>query len=264
VCGTRAVKPEGEVDRRCPNASCPAQVEQRLRHFARRDTMDIEGLGDVLVHQLVEKGMVRDFADLYRLAGRRDELVALERMAEKSADNLLGQIEASRGRELRRLLYGLGIRFVGERAAMLLARHFRSLDAIAGAPVEEMESIYEIGPVVARSVREWFDREENRRLVARLQEAGVSTAEAAAAPMAQTLKGQQFVLTGALERMTRDEAKAAIEARGGRVTSSVSKKTTAVIVGRDPGAKAAKAAELGVRLVTEEDLAALLDGGGAE
>jgi DNA ligase (NAD+) len=265
VCGTRAVKPEGEVDRRCPNASCPAQVEQRLRHFARRDTMDIEGLGDVLVHQLVEKGMVRDFADLYHLAGRRDELVALERMAEKSADNLLGQIEASRGRELRRLLYGLGIRFVGERAAMLLARHFRSLDAIAGAPVEEMESIYEIGPVVARSVREWFDREENRRLIARLQEAGVSTAEAsAAAPIEQTLKGQQFVLTGALERMTRDEAKAAIEARGGRVTSSVSKKTTAVIVGRDPGAKAAKAAELGVRLVTEEALAALLAGGGAE
>jgi len=227
--------------------------------------MNIEGMGESLIDQLVDQEIVRDFADLYHLAGRRDELVALERMAEKSADNLLGQIEASRGRELRRLLYGLGIRFVGERAAMLLARHFRSLEAIAGAPVEEMESIYEIGPVVARSVREWFDREENRRLIARLQEAGVSTAEAsAAAPLEQTLKGQQFVLTGALERMTRDEAKAAIEARGGRVTSSVSKKTTAVIVGRDPGAKAAKAAELGVRLVTEEDLAALLAGGGAE
>jgi DNA ligase (NAD+) len=261
VCGTPAVKPEGEVDRRCPNASCPVQIEQRLRHYARRDTMDIEGLGDVLVHQLVEKGLVRDFADLYGLRERRDELIALERMAEKSADNLLAQIEASKTRELRRLLYGLGIRFVGDRAAALLARHFGRVDALATAPVEEMEAIYEIGPVVARSVRDWFDREENRRLVARLKEAGVRTEEASAAsPAAQTLKGQQFVLTGALERMTRDEAKAAIEARGGRVTSSVSKKTTAVVVGKDPGSKADRAAELGVRLLTEEELAGLLAG----
>jgi DNA ligase (NAD+) len=259
VCGAQAVKPEGGVDRRCPNASCPAQVEQRLRHYARRDTMDIEGLGDVLVHQLVEKGLVRDFADLYRLT--LDDLVGLERMAEKSGQNLLAQIEASKGRELRRLLYGLGIRFVGERAAMLLARHFGRIEALAAAPVEEMEVIYEIGPVVARSVRDWFDHEENQRLVARLQEAGVRTEEAgAASPTAQTLKGQQFVLTGALERMTRDEAKGAIEARGGRVTSSVSKKTTAVVVGKDPGSKAEKAAELGVRLLTEDELAALLAG----
>ena len=260
VCGAEAVKPEGEVDRRCPNASCPAQVEQRLRHFARRDTMDIEGLGDVLVHQLVEKGLVKDFADLYRLT--LEDLVGLERMAEKSGQNLLAQIEASKSRELRRLLYGLGIRFVGERAAMLLARHFRRIDAIAEAPVEEMESIYEIGPVVARSVREWFDREENRGLLARLKESGVRTEEpTTTAPAEQTLKGQQFVITGALERMTRDEAKAAIEARGGRVTSSVSKKTTAVVVGKDPGSKADKAAELGVRRLTEEELATLLGGG---
>jgi len=260
VCGAQAVKPEGEVDRRCPNASCPAQIEQRLRHYARRDTMDIEGLGDVLVHHLVEKGLVKDFADLYRLT--LEDLVGLERMAEKSGQNLLAQIEASKSRELRRLLYGLGIRFVGERAAMLLARHFRRVDAIAEAPVEEMESIYEIGPVVARSVREWFDREENQRLVARLKESGVRTEEqTTAAPAEQTLKGQQFVLTGVLERMTRDEAKAAIEARGGRVTSSVSKKTTAVVVGKDPGSKADKAAELGVRRLTEEELATLLGGG---
>ena len=260
VCGAEAVKAEGEVDRRCPNASCPAQVEQRLRHFARRDTMDIEGLGDVLVHQLVEKGLVKDFADLYRLT--LEDLVGLERMAEKSGQNLLAQIEASKSRELRRLLYGLGIRFVGERAAMLLARHFRRIDAIAEASVEEMESIYEIGPVVARSVREWFDREENRGLLARLKESGVRTEEpTTTAPAEQTLKGQQFVITGALERMTRDEAKAAIEARGGRVTSSVSKKTTAVVVGKDPGSKADKAAELGVRRLTEEELATLLGGG---
>ena len=259
VCQTLAVKPEGEVDRRCPNASCPAQIEQRLRHYAGRHAMDIEGLGDVLVHQLAEKGLVRDFADLYRLT--LDDLVGLERMAEKSGQNLLAQIEVSKSRELRRLLFGLGIRFVGERAAVLLARHFGSVNALAAAPVEEIEAIYEIGPVVARSVRDWLDHDENQRLVARLQEAGVRTEEAgAASPTAQTMKGQQFVLTGALERMTRDEAKAAIEARGGRVTSSVSKKTTAVVVGKDPGSKAEKAAELGVSRLTEDELIARLNG----
>jgi DNA ligase (NAD+) len=256
-CGTLAVKPEGEVDRRCPNASCPVQIEQRLRHYARRDTMDIEGLGDVLVHQLVEKGMVKDFADLYRLT--LDDLVGLERMAEKSGQNLLAQIDASKNRELRRLIYGLGIRFVGERAAMLLARHFRRLDALAGAPVEEMESIYEIGPVVARSVRDWFDREKNQQLVERLEKAGVRVAEdGTAAPVAQILKGKQFVLTGALESMTRDAVKAEIEARGGRVTSSVSKKTSAIVVGREPGSNAAKAKALGVRELTEDRLKAML------
>jgi len=256
-CGTLAVKPEGEVDRRCPNASCPVQIEQRLRHYARRDTMDIEGLGDVLVHQLVEKGMVKDFADLYRLT--LDDLVGLERMAEKSGQNLLAQIEASKNRELRRLIYGLGIRFVGERAAMLLARHFRRLDALAGAPVEEMESIYEIGPVVARSVRDWFDREKNQQLVERLEKAGVRVAEDSnASPVAQVLKGKQFVLTGALESMTRDAVKAEIEARGGRVTSSVSKKTSAIVVGREPGSNAAKAKALGVRELTEDRLKAML------
>jgi DNA ligase (NAD+) len=222
--------------------------------------MDIEGLGDVLVHQLVEKEMVRDFADLYALT--LEDLTRLERMAEKSGHNLLAQIEASKQRELRRLLYGLGIRFVGERAALLLARRFGSLRALAGASVEEMESIYEIGPVVARSVRDWFDREENRRLVERLEERGVRTEEASsAAPMPQTLAGQQFVLTGTLETMTRDQAKSEIEARGGRVTSAVSKKTTAVVVGKDPGSKAAKAAELGVTVLTEEEFAQRLVGG---
>jgi DNA ligase (NAD+) len=260
VCQTLAVKPEGEVDRRCPNASCPAQIEQRLRHYAGRHAMDIEGLGDVLVHQLAEKGLVRDFADLYRLT--LDDLVGLERMAEKSGQNLLAEIEASKSRELRRLLFGLGIRFVGERAAMLLARHFGSVDALAAAPVEEIEAIYEIGPVVARSVRDWLDQEENRGLVRRLKEAGVRTEQAGATSATeQTLKGHQYVLTGTLEKMTRDQAKTEIESRGGRVTSSVSKKTTAVIVGKDPGSKADKARELGVRIVTEDDLPALLAGG---
>jgi len=258
VCGTKAVKPEGEVDRRCPNASCPAQIEQRLRHFAARQAMDIEGLGDVLVRQLVEVGLVRDFADLYHLEDRRDDLIALERMAEKSADNLLAQIEKSRTRELRRLIFGLGIRFVGERAAMLLARHFRSLAKLAEAPVEEIDALYEIGPAVAASVHAWFRDPSNRKLVERLREAGVRTEEEASSADSSALQGMQFVLTGTLESMSRDEARAAIEARGGRVTSSVSKKTSVVVVGKDAGGKSHKAQELGVRTVDEKGFRELL------
>jgi DNA ligase (NAD+) len=261
VCHTPVVKPEGEVDRRCPNLSCPAQVEERLKHFARREAMDIEGLGDVLVRQLLETGLVRDFADLYFLKDRRDDVVALERMADKSADNLLAGIEASKDRELRRLLNGLAIRLVGDRAAALLARHFGSLDAIAAASAEEIEQIYEIGPKVARSVVDWFADDGNRRLVRRLQEAGVRTAETAHAERSDALAGKQFVLTGTLEGMTRDQAKAAIEARGGRVTSSVSKKTSYVVAGRDAGSKRDKAAELGVEILDEAGFARLLAGG---
>ncbi|HSB62195.1 MAG TPA: NAD-dependent DNA ligase LigA, partial [Vicinamibacteria bacterium] len=262
ACGTRVVKPEGEVDRRCPNASCPAQIEERLKHFSRRQAMDIEGLGDVLVRRLVEEGLVKDFADLFRLRERRAELVGLERMADKSVDNLLEQIEASKARELRRLLFGLGIRFVGERAALLLARHFRSLDRLAAAPVEEIDALYEIGPAVAASVHGWFREPANLRLVARLREAGVRTeevGEAAAGSLA--FQGMQFVLTGTLEGMSRDEARAAIEARGGRVTASVSKKTSVVVVGRDAGSKHDRAKELGVKIVDEAGLRALLGQG---
>jgi DNA ligase (NAD+) len=258
VCGEPVVRLEGEVDRRCPNVSCPAQIEERLKHFARRTALDIEGLGDSLVAQLVGQGMVRDFADLYHL--EKDPLAALDRMADKSARNLLEQIQRSRQRELRHLLFGLGIRHVGERAAQILARQFRSLDALAAASVEEMEAVHEIGPIVAQSVHDWFRDPANRRLVERLEEAGLRTAEEGAAPVSPVLQGQQFVLTGALDSMTREEARAAIEERGGRVTSSVSKKTSAVIVGRDPGSKADKAKELGIRIVDEEGLQALLAG----
>jgi DNA ligase (NAD+) len=252
VCGSAAVKAEGEVDRRCPNASCPAQMEERLKHYARRQAMDIEGLGDALVRQLGEKGLVRDFADLYAL--RLEDVVGLERMAQKSGQNLLDQIAASKGREVRRLLFGLGIRFVGERAAMLLARHFRGLEALGNASVEEIDALYEIGPTVAHSVYDWFHDDSNRRLLERLGGAGVRLAEEGSAPASVAFQGMQFVLTGSLEGMTRDEAKAAIEERGGRVTSSVSKKTAFVVVGADPGSKYAKAQELGVPCITEAEL----------
>jgi DNA ligase (NAD+) len=221
--------------------------------------MDIEGLGDALVHQLVEKGLVRDIADLYHLKERREELIGLERMAEKSADNLLAAIDASRSRELRRLLFGLGIRFVGERAAQLLARHFRSLEALAAASLEEIDAIYEIGPAVAESLRAWFAQDANRLLIERLATAGVRLEDAEPAGGSTAFQGMQFVLTGGLERMSRDEAKAAIEARGGRVTSSVSKKTSVVVVGRDPGSKYDKARELGVRCVQEEEFRGMLE-----
>jgi DNA ligase (NAD+) len=263
VCGTEAIKPEGEVDRRCPNPSCPAQVEESLKHFAGRHALDIDGLGDVIVRELLARGLVKDFADLYGLTF--DDLKPIFAPKAKKDESLgaralLAGIEASKQRELRRLLFGLGIRFVGERAAMLLARHFRSLEALGSATVEEIDDLYEIGPAVAQSVHDWFAQESNRRLVVRLREAGVRTEEAGAAHAASSaFSGQQFVVTGSLETMTREQAKAAIEARGGRVTSSVSKKTSYVVVGKDPGSKHEKALALGVECLAEEAFAKLLD-----
>jgi DNA ligase (NAD+) len=261
VCGAPAVKPEGEVDRRCPNASCPAQLEERLKHFAGRKAMDIEGLGDAIVRQLVEKGMVGDFADLYGLS--LDELGPLLAPKSKTKDwlgarNLLEGIDKSRSRELRSLLFGLGIRFVGERAATLLARHFRSLVALGEASVEEIQAIHEIGPVVAESVHAWLRDPANQRLVKRLEDAGLRFDEGEAAPGSLSFQGMQLVLTGTLDSMTRDEAKAAIEARGGRVTSSVSKKTSYVVAGKEAGSKLDKAKELGVPTLDEAGFRALL------
>ena len=208
---------------------------------------------------IASPGLVRDFADLYQLKDRRDELIALERMAEKSADNLLAGIEASKERELQRLLFGLGIRFVGERAAQLLARHFRSLEALAGGSEDEIDALYEIGPTVASSVRSWFDDEANRSLVERLQTAGLRTRETASGEeVPAVFKGMQIVLTGGLESMTREAAKSAIEARGGRVTSSVSKKTSLLVAGNDAGSKYDKAKELGVKCVDEAEFLKIL------
>jgi DNA ligase (NAD+) len=263
VCGKPVVKAEGEVDRRCPNPSCPAQVEQSISHFAGRTAMDIEGLGDVIVHELLARGLVKDVADLYRL--RFEDLkpvFAPKAKKEESlgATALLAGIEASKTRELRRLLFALGIRLVGDRAAALLARHFGSLDRIAAATAEEIEQIYEIGPKVAHSVVDWFAAEGNRDLVRRLEEAGVRTEEAPEAGRSDAFSGMQFVLTGSMEKMTRDEAKAAIESRGGRVTSSVSKKTSYVVYGKDPGSKLDKAKELGVETRDEQGFLDLLAG----
>ncbi|HET8647882.1 MAG TPA: helix-hairpin-helix domain-containing protein, partial [Vicinamibacteria bacterium] len=203
-----------------------------------------------------------DFADLYALKDRRQDLMGLERMADKSVDNLLKGIEASKERELHRLLFGLGIRMVGERAAQLLARRFRTLDGLRAATVEEIDEIYEIGPAVAQSVHDWLAQEANRSLLDRLAAAGVRMDEPAAPERVvdAAFAGKQFVLTGTLQGLTRDQAKAAIEARGGRVTGSVSKKTAYVVVGAEAGSKADKARELGVAELDEAAFLALLGG----
>jgi DNA ligase (NAD+) len=258
VCGGVVSRPEGEVVARCVAADCAAQLKARLLHFASRRAMRIEGLGDALAEQFVQTRLVRDVADLYALT--LEQVVGLERMAEKSASNLLEQIGASKTRDLPQLVFGLGIRHVGERTAAILARHFRTLERLGAATVEELDEIPEIGLTVAESVHDWCADEGNRVLCERLRAAGVRTELAAGAEELtdEAFAGKQFVLTGRLETMTRDEARAAIEARGGRVTSSVSKKTDYVIAGVEAGSKLDKARELGLHVLDEESFKAML------
>ena len=277
ACQTTLVKTAGEVVTRCPNPNCSAKQREGLLHFSQRRAMRIEGLGDALVVQLTsprlnrdrkgellfdESGgqiimppLVRDAADLYLLAEKRDELIALERMGVKSADNLLAQIEESKRAGLARLLYGLGLRHVGERTAMILANHYGSMDRLAAASEKELAEIYEIGGVVAASVASWFGEQRNQELLARLAQVGVEmTAVRAGAPVERVFEGKQFVLTGTFPTMKRDDAKAYIEARGGRVTGSVSKKTAYVVAGEEAGSKLTRAQELGVPVIDEEEL----------
>ena len=259
VCGGAISRPEGEVVSRCVAADCAAQLMGRLVHFASRRAMRIEGLGDVLVDQLVAAGLLHDVGDLYSLT--LEQVSALPRMAEKSATNLLQQIDASKSRDLSNLIYALGIRHVGERTASILGRHFGSLERLSTASVEELDDIPEIGLTVAQSVRDWFDDEGNRKLCDRLRASGVKTkAEATATAVSDDrFAGKQFVLTGKLTAFTRDEAQALIEARGGRVNSSVSKKTDFVVAGEDAGSKLDKAQSLGVAIIDEASFKEMLD-----
>lgn len=259
VCGGRVSRPEGEAVSRCVAADCPAQLIGRLLHFASRRSMRIEGLGLALVDQLIAKKMVKDVADLYSL--KLEDLASLERMAEKSASNVRSQIEASKSRDLRHLIYGLGIRHVGERTAGILARHFGSLQRLAAASVEELDDIHEIGLTMAQSIRDWFDDPGNNRLCERLREAGVRTAaeQQSSAAADERFAGKIFVLTGTLPGMARDEARALIETRGGRVTSTVSKKTDFVVAGADPGSKLDKANQLGVKVIDEAAFRTMLE-----
>lgn len=259
VCNGLISRPEGEVVARCVAADCRAQIVGRLLHFASRRAMRIEGLGDVLAIQMVEAELVKDVGDLYSLT--LEQVAGLPRMAKKSATNLLEQIEASKSRELTNLIYALGIRHVGERTAGILAHEMGSLDRLTAASVEELDAIPEIGLTVAESVRDWFDDEGNRALCDRLRAAGVNTESSrkSSASLDERFAGKQFVLTGTLSSFTRDEAKAMIEARGGRVNSSVSKKTDYVVAGEAAGSKLDKAESLGVTVIDEDAFKTMLE-----
>ncbi len=250
ACGGAAVRPEGEVVWRCTNSACPAQLKERLFHFGSRRAMDIEHLGEVVIAQLVDRGLVRDFADLYGLSV--ETLAGLDRMADRSAQNLARAIQASRTRGLARLLNGLGIRMVGERAAALLASRFGSMERLERATEAELGEIYGIGPQIARAVIGFFAEERNRRILQRLREAGVVMVEEGAHGGPQPLRGKTIVLTGSLRTLTRDQAKDLVTRLGGRVTGSVSKKTDCVVAGEDPGSKVEDARRLGVEILGEE------------
>jgi len=249
VCGSEAFRPEGEVVSRCTNSACLARLKQSLLHFGSRRAMDIEHLGEAVVEQLVDRELVKEFADLYRLDVAT--VAGLERLAEKSATNLHSAIRGSKKRGLGRLLFALGIRYVGEHVAAILAQHYGSMDRLERAPEEELAEIYGIGPRIAQSVALYFRQQENRRQIEQLRKAGISMKEEGVAAGPRPLDGKIFVLTGGLENFTRDEAQELIIRQGGRVTSSVSSKTDYVVAGKDPGSKFDDAKRLGVATLDE-------------
>jgi DNA ligase (NAD+) len=251
VCGTRVVRSEGEVDYRCVNANCPAKLRETILHFASRGVMNIDGLGDALVNQLSDRGLVKNVADIYKLT--KADLLQLERMGEKSAQNVLAEIEASKKLPLERVIYGLGIRFVGERTAQFLAEHFGSMEDLMSAGEAQLEEVNEVGPRIAQSIREFFEEPRNRELVKRLHLAGLSFTGKKKHRGTQ-LAGKTFVLTGTLAHYSRAEAKQLIEDAGGRVSGSVSKKTDYVVAGTEAGSKLEKAKELEVKVIAEKDL----------
>ncbi len=255
VCGAPVVRDEDGAAIRCTGAECPAQLHRNLTHFASRDAMDIDGVGPAVIKQLIDKELLKTPADLYFLTA--GQLAELERMGKKSAQNAVDAIAASKDRGLERLLYALGIRQVGQKAGKILAARFGSFDALAQAEEEELTAIDDVGGITAAYIREWLESPQSKHLISRLKEAGVSM-EAAQQSAGEQFKGMTFVLTGALEKFTRDEAAALIEARGGKASGSVSKKTTYVVAGENAGSKLRKAEELGVPVLTEEEFAAML------
>lgn len=255
VCGARVVQLPEEVAVRCPNASCPAQVKESITHFASKGGMDVEGLGEKIVAQLVDSGIIKDAADLYYLS--REQILALERFAARSTENILVAIDKSKQTSLSRFLYALGIRYVGEKTAQILAEKFGSLEAIEKAFMEQLMEIDEIGPQVAASVTTFFAEKKNQDVIHRLLAAGVSPAPPVPTGL-RPLAGQSFVFTGGLESFSRDEAKNKVKERGGIVSSSASRKTNYVVAGKDPGSKLARARELGVTILTEEEFKKLI------
>ncbi len=252
VCGGDVERPEGEAVARCVNIACPAQTKERIRHFASRGAMDIEGVGPAQVDQLIDKGLIRDPADLYYLTV--DQLLTLDRMGEKSASNIYNAIQGSKNPPLARLIFGLGIRHVGEHVARVLADHFGSMEALAGATVEELSGVAEVGPVIAASLAGFFGEPENREVLRKLREADVNPRVASKpAETPSGIAGKVFVFTGALQRFTRDEAEEKVRQLGARAASSVSKNTDFVVAGENAGSKLQKARDLGITVLTEEE-----------
>ena len=257
ACGSRVYRDEEEANSYCENTSCPAQIRGRIEHFAHRGAMDIDGLGEAAVAQLVEGGFARTVADVYSLKSHRVDLVALNRWGERSVQNLLDGIERSKQQPFHRVLFALGIRHVGAGVASTLARHIRSVEAISGASLEELQKVESVGPRIAQSVLHFFADEHNREIVGRLKKAGVRMA-AEEQPAGNLLAGMTFVLTGTLPHLTRGKAKELIESQGGTVASAVSKNTRYVVAGGEAGSKLGKAKQLGIDIITERDLFDLL------
>jgi DNA ligase (NAD+) len=255
ICGGNVVRLEGEVDHRCVNQKCPAKLRETILHFASRGVMNIDGMGDALVNQLTDRGMVKDIADIYKLT--KSDLLTLERMGDKSAQNVLDEIERSKHLPLERVIYGLGIRFVGERTAQFLAQHFGAMDELMNAGEEELQQVEEIGPRIAKSIVEFFAEPKNRELVEELRAAGV-TFRGKKKERGTKLAGKTFVLTGTLANYSREQAKKMIEDAGGRVSGSVSKKTDYVVAGADAGSKLDRAKELDVKVIDEKGMEELL------
>ena len=259
-CQSSVYRAEGEVVLRCVNSACPAQLKERLKHFSSRKAMDIDHFGPAVIEQLVDSGRVKNFSDLYTL--KLDEVASLERMADKSAQNLISAIAKSKLAGLSRFLYGLGVRHVGQRTAILLAGRFRSIKVLQETSYDELEKIDEIGPVIAESLKAFLDRDTNRQEIDRLLERGILMEEQGEAPESGgPFEGQQFVLTGTLARFTREEAKEKIQSLGGRVTASISKKTDYVVSGTSAGSKLEKAQQLGIEVLDEEALQKLMEKG---
>jgi DNA ligase (NAD+) len=251
------VRTEGEADHRCVNQRCPAKLRETILHFASRGVMNIDGMGDALVTQLTDQGLVKDVADIYKIT--KEKLLRLERMGDKSAENILREIGNSKKLPLERVIFGLGIRFVGERTAQFLAEHFGDMDALMNASEEELQQVEEVGPRIAKSIIEFFSEPRNRELVEELRAAGLNM-KGKKKERGTKLGGKTFVLTGTLLHYSRDQAKKLIEDAGGKVTGSVSKKTDYVVAGTDAGSKLDKAKDLGVRVINEDEMKDLIGG----
>jgi DNA ligase (NAD+) len=259
-CQAPVYRAESEAVWRCVNGACPAQLKERLKYFASRKAMDIDHLGPAVIEQLVDSGRVKNFSDLYIL--KKDDVAALERMADKSAQNLIEEIEKSKPAGLPRFLHALGVRHVGQRTAIILARRFRSLNKLQETTYDELERIDEIGPVIAESLRAFLDRDTNRQEIKRLRERGILMEEQGdPSESGGVLEGRQFVLTGTLSRFTREEAKTKIQSLGGRVTATVSKNTDYLVAGTSAGSKLEKARQLGIQILDEEALQKLMESG---